>query len=363
MLLFFPLDNDAKCVIINNNNVVILKIGDVVVTIKDIASEAGVSYSTVSVALGNRRTTLPLSPKTREKVLAAARKLGYRRNALAGQIRTGRTRSLAFITPNLEAEYVTRILLGVMEGADKLGYSVKVCRVTRDSARESYDRILETRQDAIVAVGEIPDADYLIDNARPLGVAVGCADCKADPGYDVRIYSDDRQGEADAVEHLFRLGCRNFAFVSDDPAARRYVLPRLAGFREALARHGLETPEAWIVNGRDRIPGFLRSCRDKGASPDAVCCSSDFIAARVILAAMELGFRIPADFAVIGFGDLDFTREIAPGISSVSQNYQKIGARAAELLIGRIGSPPLPAVTEFVATTVAERESTRRNSN
>ena len=361
--MFFPLDNNAECGIINNNNVVIFKIGDVVVTIKDIAGEAGVSYSTVSVALGNRRTALPLSPKTREKVLAAARKLGYRRNALAGQIRTGRTRSLAFVTPNLEAEYVTRILLGVMEGADKLGYSVKVCRVTRDSARESYDRILETRQDAIVAVGDIPDADYLIDSARPLGIAVGCADCKGDPNYNVRIYSDDRQGEADAVEHLFRLGCRNFAFVSDDPADRRYVLPRLAGFREALARHGLETPEAWIVNGRDRIPGFLRSCRDTGALPDAVCCSSDFIAARVILAAMELGFRVPADFSVIGFGDLDFTREIAPGISSVSQNYREIGARTAELLIGRIGSPLLPAVTGFVATTVIERESTRRNSN
>ena len=78
--------------------------------------------------------------------------------------------------------------------------------------------------------------------------------------------------------------------------------------------------------------------------------------------ALELGFRIPEDFAVIGFGDLDFTRQTAPGISSVSQNYSEIGARTAELLIGRIGSA-LPPVTEFVATTVIERESTRRNSN
>jgi len=333
-----------------------------VVTIKDIAEEAGVSYSTVSVALGNRQTKLPLAPKTREKVLAAARKLGYRRNAVAGQIRTGRTRSLAFVTPNLEAEYVTKILLGVMEGADKLGYSVKVCRVTHDSARESYDRILETRQDAIVTVGEIPDADYLIDNARPLGIAVGNADCKVASTYDVSIYSDDRQGETEAVEHLCRQGCRRFAFVSDDKAVRHYVLPRLAGFREALARHALETPEEWIVNGRDRIPGFLRNCRDRGTRPDAVCCSSDFVAVRLILMALELGFRIPEDFAVIGFGDLDFTRQTAPGISSVSQNYSEIGARTAELLIGRIGSA-LPPVTEFVATTVIERESTRRNSN
>ena len=103
------------------------------VTIKDIAREAGVSYSTVSVALGNRKTKLPLSAKTREKVLAAVRKLGYRRNALAGQIRTGKTWSLSFASAMLEQEYVTGILLGVMEKADELGYSVKICRVPREN--------------------------------------------------------------------------------------------------------------------------------------------------------------------------------------------------------------------------------------
>lgn len=327
------------------------------VTIKDIAIEAGVSYSTVSVALGNRRTALPLAPNTREKVLAAARKLGYRRNALAGQIRTGRTWSLAFVTPNLEAEYVTKILLGVMEQADALGFSVKVCRALRASARESCDRMLEARQDAIVTVGQIPDAEYLIGAAHQLGIAIGCADCKGDPGYDVSIFSDDRKGEAEAVALLRRRGCREFAFVSDDWNVRHYALPRLAGFRDAAP----ETPEERIVKGRDRIPGFLRACRESGRRPDAICCSSDFVAARVILTALELGFRIPDDFAVIGFGDLDFSREITPGISSVSQNYRKIGARTAELLIGRIGTEQ-PAITEFIATTVAERESTRRNA-
>lgn len=321
------------------------------VTIKDIAREAGVSYSTVSVALGNRKTKLPLSEKTREKVFAAVQKLGYRRNALAGQIRTGKTWSLSFASAMLEQEYVTGILLGVMEKADELGYSVRICRVTPENPAAVYDRMLENRQDAVIAVNELPDVDCLLRGARQLGIPVGCADCKADAGYDVCVSSDDSCAVEESVRQLYELGWRRFTFLAERQVERLYVIPRREGFLRAMDRLGLPVEREF---SRWAIDEMLK----EAPPPRAVVCSSDGVALQFLLEAQRRGFRIPEEYAVIGFGNLNFGQEFCrPSLSTVSQNYREIGRCVTEKLIARLGSPALPEHC-VVPTRVILREST-----
>gem|GEM_PF-1115741 len=338
-------------IILTDNNVVIMMgIFKIMVTIKDIACEAGVSYSTVSVAIGNRKTKLPLAPATKELVLATAKKLGYRRNALAEQIRTGRTKTISFFTVDASQEYVTRILLGVMEKADIFGYSVRVCNIGAENPRETYDRMLEMRQDAVIAIGKLPEQQYLVAEAHKLGIPVANADCELDSGFDFCVYSDSEHGEFEATEYLYSLGWRDFLFVSDDVPRHRYVENRRRGFDKALAKHSLkgriiETPEA--------IPEFLRTA---GKIRAAVVCSSDFVALKFIVSALAAGFKVPEDFAVIGFGALDFHQTME--MSTISQNFEEIGRISAKAVLERAAKPSPPGKLT-IPTTIIKLKTTQ----
>lgn len=317
------------------------------VTVKDIAREAGVSYSTVSVAIGNRKTRIPIAPATREKVLAAARKLGYRRNGLSDQMRTGQTKTISFVMGSCPQEYELKVLLGVQRAACEQGYFVRVWQVTGDP-ESAYEKMLEMPQDAVILSGAGPRQEYLVRELRKLNVPLACADCKIDLGFDVSIYSDAERGEMEAVEYLYEKGIRHFVFVSDDPEKHSYVAARKSGFEKALALHHLK---GMCFERPERIPELPAQLREK---PVGIVCSSDFIALRFAIAALSAGFRIPADFRMIGFGCLDF--QAIMKFPTVSQNFEKMGECAARKVIARIGVS-LPPENLRIPTTIVEPEA------
>ncbi len=339
------------------------------VTIKDIAKEAGVSYSTVSVALGNRTSRLPLAEKTRQKVMEAANRLGYRRNALATQMQTGKTGFMSFIACDAAHEYVFNIFAGAIKSANNAGYSLKLHEVPvgepdYENRRQEiilfYDHILETRPEGIIIASWVPHQEYLLQEAKQLKIPVGCSDCKNGGQFDVKAVFDAFQGEHGAVKRLFEQGHRRFGFISDG-LERPYVQPRFNGFMDALSELGLEVCQEWMMHSdhrnNDDIIRFVKQLCGQKERPTAICCSSDYVALQVLTTAAGNGWRVPDELSLVGFGDIDFTIHANPKISTVVQDYQTMGYELMQRIAGRIGNPEVPPETIEFPTTYLARES------
>ena len=209
-------------------------------------------------------------------------------------------------------------------------------------------------RNSIIAVNELPGIDYLLKAARQLQIPVGCADCKSDAGYDVCVYSDDCRGVEESVRRLYELGWRDFTFLSEQQAERHYVIPRRTGFLNVMK-------ELQLPVGREFSRWQIEEMLQFAPSPRAVICSSDGVALHFLIEAQRRGFRIPEEYAVIGFGNLSFGRECCvPTLSTVSQNYEQIGLCVAEKLISRLETGSVPAESCRIPTSVILRESTGR---
>lgn len=347
------------------------------VTIKDIARESGVSYSTVSVVIGNRTTKLPLSEKTRIKVLNAATRLGYHRNALATQIQTGKTGFVSFISPEVNHEYIFKIFTGASVEAMSHGYTVKLHELPSgenvldsENIRKLYNSIFELRPEGIIFVRDIPDFEYMNKIAKQLGIASACANSVKSFGLDVTIYPNSICGEIKAVEYLHSLGHRNFCFISDEKT-RNYALFRQNGFIQAVEKYKIPLKKEWIFEedyrNNNKIDLFLGKIMKAPEKPTVACCASDYIALQVILSASRLGIDIPGELSVMGYGDIEFTKFLTPSISTVSEHFDVMGRTAFRRLLAHIKDKSLAPESFVLPVSVIKRDSTgpasfRKNS-
>lgn len=309
------------------------------VTIKDIAEACGLSYSTVSIVLGERTTRLKVREETRDKVRAAAAKLGYTRNVLAQQIKTGKTGVIALIGGSLSEEYIFRIFSGAVEVAQEHGYSCRIYAANREVGRlrEFYDRIMETRPEAVLFHASLPERGYLLKAAAAIRIPAGSMDRKIPEETALTVASDTYSGEMLAVKKLYRYGHRKIGFLADR-AENEYVVARLEGFRAGMLACGLDVNANWLWHCGKETGGILKVLHGNDA-PTAICCSSDFLALTLLAQAQNAGMRIPADLSIIGYGGLSFTGQTVPKLVTVSQDFEKIGSTAAAHIIQLINNP------------------------
>ncbi len=325
------------------------------VTIRDIAQAAQVSCSTVSIVLGNRSDKLKVSERTRERVLAASRELGYYRNALASQIQTGKTGVIAVVATYIDMEYVLRVFAGIVRGAQP-EYSCRLYDATKlsDHIRlQLFNQVLESRPEALLVHASTPDRGKLLKMAHELKLPVGCFDRAVDDDFDVVVGSDVAMGEAAIVEYLVANGHRKIGFVGDDFKSLEYSQARFNGFEAALAKFGLKPFPGWCFDGEEASHAFQEKFFATPENrPDAVVCSSDYLALEVMTGAYEGGAKIPRDLSITGFAGLEFCGRTRPAITTVSQEFEDLGARLAKRIIARIHTPGLPPERLLVPTVI-----------
>ncbi|HUZ18555.1 MAG TPA: LacI family DNA-binding transcriptional regulator [Spirochaetia bacterium] len=308
----------------------------VTATIKDIAREAKVSYATVSRALNNK---YGVHPSTQERILAVAKRLNYRPNAIARGLVTRQTYTIGLILPDITNPFFPEVARGVEEGAQEQGYSVFLCNTNWERQREAqYIRLLtERRVDGIVLA---PISNSAAEVEQELAPDMSVVYVSNVPRNTHRSYVeiDNIRGGFLATKHLIDAGFRTIGFVGAVEGSLT-VDERLEGFRMAFDRSGLKVDEHFVHLGHFRQETGYRIVRDmieKGDYPRAIFAENDLIALGVMQGVRDSGLRVPADIAVVGFDDIPFASFREVQLSTVYQPKYEMGKLGAQILIDLI---------------------------
>jgi DNA-binding LacI/PurR family transcriptional regulator len=331
-------------------------------TSADVASEAGVSRTTVSFVL-NGRTDVKIPTETRQRVLAAAERLGYHPNAPARQLAGGRSHILALVlrqTPEQMAgdAVLAETLRGLAAAARSGGFRVMVESLPPDGADATYASLLRAQHaDGLVISGPRVDDPSLLGLVRD-GFPVVLQG--ALPGVDVTsVDVDNVAGARGAVEHLLSLGHRRIACITNAPLVYTAAQDRLEGYLQALRNAGIEPRSEWIASADFDAPsGHAAMVELLGRSAfDAVFVASDVVALGAIGALREAGRRVPADVSVVAFDDIPLAAYFDPPLTTVRLPAFELGQAAGHALVERIAGRSVPDRT-LLPTELVVRAST-----
>ncbi len=326
--------------------------------IEDVARSAGVSTATVSRAL---RDLPHVSTATRARVRKVARELGYVASPSAASLASGRTRTIGLLTPWVNHWFFANVIDGAeralrAEGFDALLYTFEI---SRDLRRRQVDPdVLRRRVDGIIVVGmplERDEVGALLGLGHPV-IFIGTGA----PGQ-VTVRVDDYRTAAEATEYLLALGHTTIGHITGSPQDNAPWAPpvdRRSGWQEAMTRAGWTPTPELEVNGYFDVEGGRDSTRRLLAQrPDvtAIFAASDEMAMGAILAARDLGLRVPEDLSVIGIDGHDLGELV--GLTTMAQSAEDQGMTAATLLLGMITGTPAPEQVIF-PTRLVVRTST-----
>ncbi|MER7728105.1 LacI family DNA-binding transcriptional regulator [Streptomyces sp. NPDC096323] len=321
----------------------------------DVAEAAGVSAQTVS-RVANGSTGVVES--TRQQVLAAMRRLGYRPNSAARALKRGEFRTLGVILSNLSTIGNMRTLEAVVSSAALAGYATTLMPVsvpTQDAVQGAFTRLDELTVDGVVIIMEV----HLLDTATvalPPHAPVVVVDSHAHDRYTV-VDSDQAGGAAAAVRHLLALGHETVRHVAG-PEGSFSAERRVERWRSVLAEAGRAVPEP--LRGDWTAESGYRAGRRIAADPDctAVFVANDQMALGVLRALHEAGRRVPDDISVVGFDDIPEAASFIPPLTTVRQDFAGVGQRGVEDLLRQIRNEKPARSTTLVPTRLIVRRST-----
>ncbi|MGH2561199.1 MAG: LacI family DNA-binding transcriptional regulator [Thermomicrobiales bacterium] len=305
----------------------------------DVARQAGVSQALVSyVFTPNARASVPAS--TRQRVLDVADQLGYVPNRAARHLRMQRTHTLVCIIPDITNPFYPRFARGIQDVAEAHDYDL-VMRNT-DGRLENEARclrsVLQGGADGVIGVFFHTTATELAELlARQIPV-VRLEPIPKPPGplpLD-NLCVDNVAAARSAVALLIARGHRRIAMISGRAGP---FAARLRGYRDALAGGGLAFDEDLVEYGDFREEGgygAMQALLAKPVTPTAVFAANDEMAMGALRALAEAGRRVPDDVAVVGFDDIPVARLTSPPLTTVAQFPDRLGRRAAEMLLERL---------------------------
>jgi LacI family transcriptional regulator len=314
----------------------------------DVARAAGVGTSIASRVI-NGDPTVSARPETRERILAAARELNYRPNALARGLRLARTMTIGIIV-NLAYYYENaEILVAVERAAAEAGYVMLIADTADFEGRgEAYRRLLfEQRVDGLLIASVLVPDEFIVELKRE-GLPFVVVNRRV-RGVHATVSVDDELGMRMAVEHLAALGHERIGYVAGplerDPASRR-----LAGFRAGMRAAGLKISPG-LVRGCPvdddsvfRITGELLEHRPR---PTALCVWSPTAAVPALASARRFG-AVPDDLSVIAYNDSPVASYLDPPLTTVHMPLEEMASAGVQRLLSIIeGKRP----RSFVART------------
>jgi LacI family transcriptional regulator len=344
-------------------------------TLADVAEAAGVSRATAARALGDYGYVLEA---TRASVLAAAARLGYAPNSIARSMVTGRTKTIGFVSADMENPFFARTMAGIADVARQAGYEVVIANSQEQPELERRAvRTLHERQvdGMIVTPTQFADGFHLrrlADRAIPVvlldravrGVAADA------------VLIDNVRASRVAVEYLIRLGHERIGLLTNDlhgaaldrlretaldPTHASTGASRGVGYLAALRDAGLEVSDQLISSAtytRETANRAMRELLRLRNPPTAVLAVDNVLTLGAFETIQASGLEFPGEISLLGFDDLEWTTIVRPTLSVVAQPAYDIGATAARRLLARLDGEDSPAQVLFLDTSLVEREST-----
>ncbi|MFI5129724.1 MAG: LacI family DNA-binding transcriptional regulator [Chitinophagales bacterium] len=340
------------------------------VTIKDIAKALGLSTSTVSRAL---RDSYEISPETKKLVLEYAEKIKYHPNPIALSLKERRSRSIGVIVSEIANSFFSQAIDGIESIAYKNGYNVIISQ-----SRESFDReaihlhYLTSRSiDGLIVSVASETKDF--SNFKELherGMPIVFFDRIIDEINTHKVTVDNYQGAYDATCYLIENGYKHIAAIANSEILS-ITKDRLAGYKAALAHHGITEKESFIkfcehgglnLSEIEQVITELIGLKPK---PDAILALGDKLTTGSLRILRARKFQVPDDMGLIGFSNSDTAELIEPPLSIIKQPAFEMGEIATDLLIQLIESkrPVTDFETKKLAPQLIIRESAKNKKN
>ncbi|KIQ24213.1 MAG: LacI family transcriptional regulator [Flavobacterium sp.] len=338
------------------------------ITLKQIAKELDVSISTVSKSL---RNSLEIGEETRLKVQAFAKFYNYKPNNIALSLKNRKTKSIGIIIPEIVHYFFSTVINGIEQVANENGYSVVIC-LSDDSfdkevlnmemlANGSIDGFIMSLSKETQYKGDFHHITEVINQGMPVVMFDRVTnDILCD-----KVIIDDKAAAYEAVQSLIDNGRKKIALVTTVDYVSVGKL-RTDGYEKALLDNGLPFNEDLIIKIEDvdtceiTISELLHA-----RAFDAVFAVNELFAVTIIKTASKMGLKVPEDLAVIAFTDGIISKYSTPSITTVSQSGEKMGNKAAKMLIERLEAEHDDDeeenenyTTEVIETHLIKREST-----
>jgi LacI family transcriptional regulator len=327
------------------------------VTMADVAEAAGVSTTTVSHVLNHTR---PVNADTTERVMAAVQETGYSQNTIARALARASTQSLGLAIDGLSNPYFIDVIAAVEEEARAAGHTLLLGDTRDDPEQEMrvVRTLVERRVDGLLLAPSAGAADQVLPYLAAQSVPVVLLDRLVSPAFD-QIGSENEAPTAELVEHLADRGHRRIALVLGSLGLST-TTERLAGYRGALRRRGLDADEALIAPGgsrRDSAHAATLSLLDLPDPPTAIISANNAMTIGVLAALRERGRRVPEDIALVAFDDFEWADLFAPRLTVIAQPTAQLGRQAVQLLLSRLEEPSLPPRSVRLPATFVHRDS------
>jgi DNA-binding LacI/PurR family transcriptional regulator len=301
----------------------------------DVAAAAGVSHQTVSRVINGFDS---IRPATRDRVLAAISELGYRRNLAARTLATNRSRAIGVLAPAVNDYGPTSTVQAIELAARTAGYHplVTITASDRASVLTSLGFLLDQAVEALVVIAP---QQQVIEAIRELDLAVPIMTLQSLATNATAVSVDHARGARMAVQHLIDRGHRRIQHVSGPPEFFE-ANARRSAYEAAMREAGL--PTLPVIEGDWTAESGRRAAAEIDARTTAVFSGNDQMALGLISGLAAHDRRVPEDVSVVGFDDVPEARYYLPPLTTVRQDFERIGRVAVESLIRQIeGREPL----------------------
>ncbi len=333
-------------------------------TLKELSKLLNVSVSTVSKALND---SPDIGPATKQRVREVAELYNYKPNKMALGLKINQTKTIGVIIPDILNQFFAKVLYGIEKTASEKGYDTIVCisHETYLDEQKNIEVLTNGRVDGIIMSlsTETLDKNHvnhlkrIHSNKQPIVLF----DRVSDKINCDKVVIDDQQSIYNATEFLIKQGKKNIAFVSNISHLAIGAL-RQKGYEKALKANQLNVEPRWVLNlfdqenTQERIKSFLEH-----ETIDAIISADNTSGIMVVNIAKDLGFSIPKDIAVIGFGDEQTSNLSYPQMTYINQNAEDIGRETTTLLIQRLEEKNKDKInykTIKMSTSLSEKSST-----
>jgi len=329
--------------------------------VREVARLAAVSPITVSRALSFPET---VAPATRERIMEAVASVGYIPNRVAGSLSSNQTRLIGAIIPTFQSSVATEFTDGMARVLRSRGYQLLLggSNFSMEEEESLVVEFLAHRADGIYLTGTthtervrrllkeggVPVVEIASLEGEPIDMAVGFSNVEASFAM---------------TRHLAECGYRRVAFFSLPQTNNERQLGRIAGFRRGVEAFDLDPDPALIAEVPMDLANAARAIGElleRRPDAEAVFCGGDLVAAGALFECQRRGIRVPEDFGIAGFDDIDLAACVQPALTTVHLPRQAIGATAAELLLDRIAGKPIEQAVIDMGFEIVARGSTRQ---
>lgn len=336
------------------------------ITLKEIATQLGISVTTVSKALKNYTD---VSPKTKASVIKLAKELNYKPNSLAVNLRMKESKTIGLIIPEIVHHFFSNVVNAIIEIAEQKGYLVIILQSNESAILEKkqLELLIDKRVDGILVslsnnTKKTKHIQAIIDQGTPIVLfdkiskLVNCS----------KVIINDREAAFNATQYLIQTGCKKIAHFRG-PLNPQNAIDRFLGYKKALEDHQL-TFDKSLVYTCEKVSfeegyEFAKQVHLDGKNVDAIFAVTDLVAMGAISYFNEVGIKIPSQISIFGFSNWFMGSVISPSLSTIDQPGFEIGKSAIELLLNEINQHKKGNTHEFqtvvIPTAIIKRNSTK----